>query len=141
MTERGEQIAALFVQIEDNLAELGRLQSGRLQRFLTLRQQKRLLVETDALLERMADLTGSQHVSPLRLLRRNPVLIGRPQFWIALQWVVGIYNAFQMIAALSSQRYWLAALNLVGMVACTQWRLPPWRLARRGKYNDDEETS
>lgn len=133
-----EKIGVLFNQIGENLDELHRLQSSWLRRFTTLRKQKRLLIETDAMLAEMGELTGQPHSPMYGPLSRNPVFPGHPLLWYAAQWGLGVYNAYAGVSALMAGRYWLAAFNLSGVLVCTLWRLPPWRLARQGKYNEND---
>jgi hypothetical protein len=136
-----EKAAALLDQIGDNLDELGRLQSGRFARFFTLRKQRRLLIETDALMSQLGDLTGQPHQPAELYVRRNPELYGHPLFWLLVQFGLGVWNASQMVRALSDGHYWLAACNLLGVVVTAMWRTPPWRLAIRGRYNDEHTTA
>jgi len=138
--EHERRIAYLMGVLDPMMRELDRIYApGRfvLLTMLEHRKGRRLLYRADAILAEIAGLRGTEHRSLPPLRHRNPTLPGHPLGWLALQYVVGISNASQMVVALREGHYWLAACTVVGMVLCTQWRLPPWRLARQGKYNDD----
>jgi hypothetical protein len=139
--ERERRVAYLMGVLDPMMRELDRIYApGRFPIFTMIehRKGKRLLYQADAILGEIARLRGEEHRPLPPAVRRNPVLPGRPMFWLILQWIVGVNNAWWMIDALDRGQHWLAAFNLLGVLVCTLWRLPPWRLIKQGKYNDDE---
>jgi hypothetical protein len=133
--ETQRRIGYLFGLLEPMMRELDRIyRPGRfiLFKMAEHRKGKRLLYRADAILAEIARLRGEEH-RPLPPLDAPP-LIGHPLFWLVVQWLVGICNAYSLIEYVAAGRWGLAALSLACLVVCLLWRVPPLRLARQGKW-------
>lgn len=130
------RLAELHHRLDLLNAQLAALQASWPVRLLTHRKQKAMLLEADAALAEMSALLGTPYES-MRFIYRNPTLPGHPMLWISLQWALGTFNAYRMLEAVMDWRPWLIVLSLFGVLAATIWRVPPLRLALKGKYNDE----
>lgn len=135
--ERERRTAFLMGKLDPILRELHRIyRPGRffLLQMIENGKGKRLLYQADAILAELARLHGEEH-TPLPPIR-YPKLPGHPLAWIALQWLTGIWNAYSMIDHAFAGAWIFAVLSLVCLVVCLHWRMPPFHLARQGKWNE-----
>jgi hypothetical protein len=93
---------------------------------------KRLLFQADAVLAEICRLEGEPH-TPLPPMRR-PKVIGHPLFWWYGQWAVGAMNAIGVITYTLDGQWALAVLSLACLAVCMKWRVPPYHIAKQGKW-------
>jgi hypothetical protein len=134
--DHAHRIAYLHGVMAVLMDELDRIyKPGRffLWQMLEQRRGRRLLYQADAVLSEIARLMGEPR-TPLPPIRR-PRLIGHPLAWWYGQWVIGIWNACSFVNYALTDRWGFAAASLLALFVCSLWRVPPYRLAKQGKWH------
>lgn len=90
-----------------------------------------LLHCADDLLAEVARSIGEDHTP---LPRTSPMPFGNPLVWWYLQWGFGIWNACTLLHALGDRRWWPFAFSAGSLLLCASWRVPPYRLAKKGRW-------
>lgn len=138
--QQDQQIRILLMlsEAEALAAQAGRLTNPRRCILLRLRdsgRSDRLLRRSDALLAEVARLIGEDHTPLPPPLRFH--LPGHPLAWWALQWTVGVCNAASLLRGIGSGNWALILVCAAALLAGALWRVPPYRLARQGKWHED----
>jgi hypothetical protein len=134
--EQQKHVRVLMLLSEgERLADLAkRLTHPRRCILLRLRDSRRaseLVHRADDLLGEVARLTGQEHAP---LPRGRPMAFDSPLAWWCLQWSFGIWNVSNLLNYLADHRWVLATMSALSLLLCAGWRVPPYRLAKQGKW-------
>jgi hypothetical protein len=133
--DREHRLAYLHGVMAVLMDELDRIyKPGRfvLWQLLENKRGKRLLFQADAVRGEIHRLMG-EPFTPLPPIRTRG-LVGHPLVWWYGQWVVGIWNASSLVNYALTERWGFAAASLVALLICALWRIPPYRIAKQGKW-------